>query len=489
MSALSAGGLPLPGAARLDSSLIELSAVEAVAAMRSGDLKAEDYAKALLDRCEKLKHLNAFTTLDYDRVMEMARDADRKRAKGGKLGVLHGLPVPVKDSINTKDLPTTLATEALRDFRPGTDAAVVTALYREGALLLGKTNLHELQFWWTNSHSAFGPARNPYDPTRISGGSSGGTAVAVSGRMAPAGLAGDTNGSIRVPAALCGVIGFRPTTLRWPQSGVMPLTPTYDTVGPHTRSVADAILFDSVVTGTAQGANPISLKGTRIGVPRGYYYADLDPEVERVTKEVLRKLKDAGVELVDADPPYLMELVNLANYPIIHHETGPSIDCYLKGHGAKVTLKEILSTARPDVRQAFELFVLPGGQYRAPYDVYTASRSTNRPLLQRILGSYLRDNGLAAMIFPATLCPATPIGHEWEVEYGGRKVPTYIALARNISPGSCAGLPGLVIPGGLTSSGLPVGIEFDGHAGGDRELLALGLSLEKVLGPIPPPQA
>lgn len=490
-SALSAAqfvaGLPLNIAQAAQTSLTNLSAVEAVAAMRGGDIKAEDYARALLDRCEALRDLNAFIAMERDRVLEAARETDRKRAKGQKLGALHGLPVPVKDSINTKDLPTTLATAALRNFRPRRDAAVVTALYRHGALLLGKTNLHELQFWWTNGNSAFGPAHNPYDPSRISGGSSGGTAVAIAARMAPVGLAGDTNGSIRVPAALCGIVGFRPTTLRWPLQGAMPLTPVFDTLGPHARSVADAILLDSAVTGASPPDGPIRLKGLRLGVPRGYYFGDLEPEVERVVSEALQKLKEAGVELVEADPPYLMELVNLANYPIIHHETGPAIERYLKESGAGLTLKDVLATATPDIKQAFDLFVLPGGKYRAPYEIYTASLSTNRSLLQRMLAGYLKNNGLAAMVFPTTLCAATPLGQEWEVEYGGRKMPAYLALARNISPGSCAGVPGLVMPAGLTSGGLPVGIEFDGHAGKDRDLLALGLSLERTLGPIPAP--
>src|ERR671933_418685 len=151
-----------------------LSAAAACDAMRKGDLKAEDCAAALLPRCEAGKRLNAFISLDPAKTLEAAREADRRRASGAFLGPLHGLPVPVKDSANTKDLPTTGGTPGLRDFRPRDDAPVVRALYDAGAILLGKTNLHELSFSWTSNNRAFGPVRNPYDPARIPGGSSGG---------------------------------------------------------------------------------------------------------------------------------------------------------------------------------------------------------------------------------------------------------------------------------------------------------------------------
>src|SRR5581483_9917331 len=241
--------LPAPTARAAQATLVGLSAVEAVAAMRAGDLKCEEYAQALLDRSASLKSLNAYISQDRDAVLEAARAADKKRASGATLGALHGLPVPIKDSINTKGLPTTSGTPALRNFRPKQDAPVAKMLFDAGALLLGKTNLHELSFGWTSNNLAFGAVHNPYDPARIPGGSSCGTAVAVATAMAPAGLAEDTCGSIRVPAALSGIKGYRPSKFRWPAEGVMPLTTIFDTVGPHARSVADLILFDSVVTG------------------------------------------------------------------------------------------------------------------------------------------------------------------------------------------------------------------------------------------------
>ena len=221
-----------------------LSAVTAVAAMRNGDMSAENYARALLDRAETLQELNAFRTLDRDMVLEAARGADKQRAAGAVLGALHGLPIPVKDSVNTKALPTSNGTRALRDFRPKNDAEILERLFAQGALLMGKTNLHELSFGWTSNNMTFGPVRNPYDPTRIPGGSSGGSAAVVAARIAPLAVGEDTHGSIRVPASMCGVAGLRPTYGRYSGKGILSITTNkFDQPGPLARSVADLALL------------------------------------------------------------------------------------------------------------------------------------------------------------------------------------------------------------------------------------------------------
>ena len=246
----------------MSTPLIDLSATQAAAAMRRGDLFAEDYAAALLERCEQGSYLNAFIALEPERVLEAAREADRARASGVEPGPLHGLPIPVKDSVNTKEYPTTGGTRALRDFYPAEDAELVERLTGAGAIVMGKTGLHELSFGWTSNNQIFGAVRNPYDSSRIPGGSSGGTAAAVAARMAPLGVAEDTQGSIRVPAALCGIYGFRPTQGRYPNRGVIPITPLFDQVGPHTRNVEDLALFDRVVTARARRRSP-SYRGGR----------------------------------------------------------------------------------------------------------------------------------------------------------------------------------------------------------------------------------
>jgi len=469
------------------SSYTDMSAVAAVTAMRNGDVKAEAYAAALLDRCEALAGLNAFITLDRERVLEDARAADLRRTSGASLGALHGLPLPVKDSIDTSDYRTTSGTNALRDFHPRNDAAVMQPLRGAGALVLGKTNIHEMSYGWTSNNQAFGPVRNPYDRSRIPGGSTGGTAAAVAARMAPAGLAEDTNGSIRIPAALSGVCGLRPTTGRWPQRGVMPITPLFDTVGPHARNVADLALLDAVVTGDTRLSPVSSLRGVRLAVSPAYYLAGLHPETDRVMRSALARLKEAGAEIVEADVPGLGDMVGAMNFQIQTYDSAPSMSAYLKEQDTGVTFDELLAQMSPGIRWVFENFSLPGGQYFPTRQAYEEARKVVRPKLQETFRRYFRDNGVQAVVFPSALCPATRIGEDAETEWGGEKKPIFLVYSRNVSPGNCASLPGLVLPGGLSADGLPVGIEFDAPIGKDRELLGLGFALEQALGPIPAP--
>ena len=468
--------------------LLDLSAAEAVARMRRGDLKAEDYAAALLGRCAAARHLNAFISFAPDQVKEAARAADQRRAAGAFLGPLHGLPIPIKDSVNTRDYPTTSGTAALRNFRPKEDAPVVRTLRDAGAIVLGKTNLQELSFGYTSTNLSFGAVKNPYDPTRIPGGSSGGTAVAVATRMAPLGVAEDTCGSIRVPAALCGIAGFRPTTFRYSPRGVMPLTSVYDTIGPHARTVADLVLFDSVVTGDFDPLRPVVPSGVRLGISRAHYFADLDPEVARVIDETLRKLGDAGVTFVEADVPDLTRLLDAANQPIIQHEAVPMITRYLEEFETGITFDQLFAMVGENVKGNMRARLVPGGPQWVPREAYEAARNVHRPALQETFRAYFHNTGLAAIAYPTTLVPATPIGQDEGVEIRGKKVPFRFAMSRNIAPGSCAGIPGLVLAAGLTHDGLPVGIELDGPVGADRDLLALGQALEAIVGRPPAPR-
>ena len=468
--------------------LIELTATEAVRAMRQGDLKAEDYASALLARCGAGKSLNAFITLEPPRVLEAARAADRLRASGAPLPPLHGLPIPIKDSVNTKDLPTTGGTPALRNFRPKQDAPLVRRLLDAGGIVLGKTNLHELSWGWSSNNLAFGAVRNPYDPTRIPGGSSGGTAAAVAARMAPLGVAEDTEGSIRVPAAMCGIYGFRPTTGRYPTSGVVPISPLFDQIGPQARAVSDLVLFDHVASGDQGALAPVSLQGVRIGIGRKYYFEKLDPEVARVAEAALRKLEEVGAVLVEAEVKGLARFDEKITDVVQNHDVVPMLTKYLEEFGAGLSIDQLLEMASSDVRRDFALYCLPGAKLGASEEAYRAARDTELPALRRELSRYFRENAVTAIVFPATLVPALPIGQDIEVAIGGEKVSFATAMSRNIAPGSTAGIPGLVLPAGLTRNGLPVGIELDSPEGSDRTLLALGLALERVLGHLPAPR-
>jgi mandelamide amidase len=474
-------------AAADDAGLCDLGAVEAVAQMSQGALTAERYAEALLARCRSAHALNAFITLEPARVLEDARTRDRERLAGSKPGPLFGLPIPVKDSVNTRDYPTTGGTPALRHFQPAADAPVVAALRSAGAVVLGKTNLHELSFGWTSNNLAFGAVHNPYDPACIPGGSSGGTAAAIAARLAPLGVAEDTEGSIRVPAAFCGIAGLRPTTGRYSTKGCVPISPLFDQVGPHARNVADLALFDSVVANDWQKLEAADLNGLRLGVVRDYWFTDLDPEVERLTELALAKLKDAGAQIVETQLPGLAALIDLTTDAVQNHDVRIALARYLKEYGAGVDFDTLVARASPDIRKLFRSDVLPGGANFVTEPVYAAARDRHLPALRRLYHEYFARTGVAAMIFPTTLVPAPRIGQETTVEVRGRALPFETVVARNIAPGSTAGLPGLVLPVGLTQGGLPVAMEFDARAGADRALLALGLSAERALGPLPAP--
>ncbi len=467
------------------SNMTDLTASAAVEAMRSGDMKAEDYAKALLDRAQALANLNAFRTLDREKVLEAARSADKARAAGQSLGMLHGLPIPVKDSVNTKALPTSNGTRALREFKPKDDAAVWKPLLAQGAILMGKTNLHELSYGWTSNNETFGAVRNPYDPQRVPGGSSGGSAAAVAGRMAPLAIAEDTLGSIRVPASMCGLAGLRPSFGRYPDDGIMPLTvDKFDQVGPLARSVADLLLFDSVVTGDRGQVSQLPLEGARIGVPPEYW-SGLEPEVDRVAGEALRKLREAGATLVWAERPESAKPAMGIALAIIGYDTLPGISDFLQQQSTGVTFEQMLEETGEGVRGVIKAVALPPN--RPKQEVYE-SLLAQREQLRKSVRDYFERHGIVAIVSPPVLVPPPKIGEDVEVEISGQKIPLYVAMSRNISLGSCASMASLVLPAGTTSRGLPVGVEFDALTGNDRRLLSLGLSLEKVLGPMPSPR-
>jgi len=492
-STLLAGSVALPRGNAMNKSpnestaaLTQLSAVDAIGHMTRGELSVERYADALLTRCQERRDLNAFITLEPAKVLAAARECDLQRQRGQALGTLFGLPMPIKDSVNTKDYPTTGGTPALRTHQTTTDAPIVSVVREAGAIVLGKTNLHELSYGWTSNNAAYGAVHNPYDPTRIPGGSSGGTAAAVAARMAPLGLAEDTEGSIRVPAALCGVYGFRPTTGRYSTVGAIPISPLFDQVGPHARTVADLSLFDHVVTGE-RGAKTRPLRGMRLGIVREYWYTDLDPQVERLTLHALEQLREAGAVLVESSLPALAHLIAATTDQIQNHDVRLALPRYLQEFGANVSFDEVIRHASADIQATFRSDVLEGGANFVSEDTYRAACAVYLPQLRRLYATYFKDNGLTAMIFPTTLAPATVIGAIDDIRFGTHSVPFDVAMARNIAPGSTAGLPGLVLPIGLTHEGLPVSLECDGPAGTDTSILALGASLEKLFGHIPPP--
>ena len=329
-------GSSLAADSEVDTQLLELTATEAVALLRRGDLSAESYATELLSQCARRSKLNAFIFLDATRVMDDAVAADKRRKSGADLGPLHGLPVAIKDNIDTANAPTSAGTPALRTHRPKANAPAVQSLFSAGAILLGKTNMHELAYGGTCNNAAFGAVRNPYNEALIPGGSSGGNAAAIAARMCAAGLGTDTGGSVRIPAALCGIVGLRPTVGRYLGKGIVPVSHTRDTAGPMARSIQDLVLLDSVLADDTDPVVAMELRGVRIGVPRGYFYDNLDVQIAPVVESALAKLRDAGCVLVEADVPDVQKLAAEIMAPITFYESRADLARYLQASGSEL---------------------------------------------------------------------------------------------------------------------------------------------------------
>jgi mandelamide amidase len=459
-----------------ENALLELSLREAVAGIRSRRFSALEYCDACIAQSERTTDLNAFASHDWDRLRGDARRADQ----GSRAGLLAGVPLALKDNINTVDLPTTAGTGALKGFRAASNAAVAAALFAEGALLGAKANMHELAFGITTNNAVTGASRNPYDRDRIPGGSSGGTAVAVSARMMPGGIGTDTGGSVRVPAALCGIVGFRPSVGRYPGEGIVPISRTRDVAGPMTRNVADAVLIDAVLAQETRMLDPIPLKNIRIGLPRNHFFDDLDPEVAAVVAGAIDTLVEAGVTLIPFDIADVAALNDAISFPVALYEFKRDLAQYLRDHAPDIALDDIVAgVGSADVRAVVASQI---GEGAMPEAVYRNAIALERPRLQQVYETYFRSHRLDAALFPTTPLPARPIGEDETVELNGRRVPTFATYIRNTDPGSNAGIPGISIPAGLTRAGLPVGIELDGASGSDRSLLAVAGAIEQALG-------
>jgi indoleacetamide hydrolase len=462
--------------------LTDLTAVAAVAAMRNGDIQAEDYARALLDRAQQFECLNAFRTMDRETVLEAARAADRSRALRAPLGALHGLPIPVKDSFNSKALPTSYGTKAFRNFKPNNDAGLLKLLLDQGGILMGKTNIHELSAGWTSNNPIFGAVHNPYDPSRIPGGSSGGSAAAVAARMAPLAVAADTWGSIRVPASMCGLAGLRPSYGRYPDDGILPLAQAkFDQSGSLARTVGDLILFDAALTSDKSPLIPTPLKGVRIGIAPQSMLGGLDPAVERVTTDAMHKLRAAGVTWIEAEPPDIIRMAGDTVDTIMSYEGQSALSTFFDAQGSGITFDQMLQQSSKDIQSDFN----PAD--RPTRDAYQSALAQRQRIREEV-GRYYKQHRIVALAFPPILIPPPLIGEKGKFSIHGKLVSFGEAIGRNTALGTCADMASLVLPAGMTSNRLPVGLEFDVLTGNDRTLLALGLSLEKILGSIPAPR-
>jgi mandelamide amidase len=433
--------------------LHELGVLESAAAIRSGEIKAEALAAALLQRAKALQGLNAFVSLDESTVLGAARAADLHRASGKELGPLHGVPIALKDNINTAAFPTTAGTPALRRHRPKANAPVAQALVDAGAIVFGKTGLH------------------------------GGSGAAVGARMVPASIGSDTGGSVRVPAAFCGVFGFRPTVLRWPQAGIVPISATRDTAGPLARNAADLVAIDAVVAHENPALAAASLRGLRIGIPRSYFWEDLDPETARICEAALDTLRHAGAVLVEADLSGIQAIDEAVSFTVALYETKRDLDRYLEKEGLSQRFADIVAeVSSPDVKGVLATLLDPATA--VPEQAYQDAIAIHRPRLTELYRGYFEAQKVSAVAFPTTPLPAPLIGEDETVRLNGRDVPTFLTVIRNTDPGSNAGIPGITVPVGVTSGGLPIGLAFDAPSGRDRDLLGLALAVEKLF-PVP----
>ncbi|WP_419913978.1 indoleacetamide hydrolase [Hoeflea sp.] len=457
---------------------VDLTISEALAEMRGGNLSSADYAEAHIERSEKHAGLNAFVSHDWDSLREAARAADAS----GKAGEgLTGIPLVLKDNINTTTLPTSAATGALRGWTAAKNAPIADALFAQGALLGAKGNMHELAFGITTNNAVTGASRNPFNPDMIPGGSSGGVGTAVGARLMPGGIGTDTGASVRLPAALCGIVGYRPTVGRYSGSGIVPISHTRDTAGPMVRSVADARLLDAVMSGVPSSGDTADLKSVRIGVPKAHFYDDLDPGVAKIAERTLGALESAGARLADVELPDIAALNDAVGFPVALYEFKVDLADYLAENGLSLTLEEIhAGVESPDVKGVMGSQL---GDEAIPEALYRQVMSIERPKLQQAYATCFSENGIDVLLFPTAPLPARPIGEDETVEHNGERLPTFTTFIRNTDPASNAGIPGISLPAGLDADGLPVGMELDGPAGSDEKLLAIAQAVEAVLGP------
>lgn len=432
-----------------------------------------DALEKYISACEARKSVNAFTHLDYEGARAKAAELDGTE---GNLR-LKGRIIAVKDTIDVGGMPCTGGTAALKNHIPVMSNPTVQRLQNAGAIILGKTGTHELSFGITSNNYCFGAIRNPYDESKIPGGSSGGSAAAVAAGMVWAALGEDTGGSARVPAALCGTVGYRPTFGRYSDEGMIRLTKIRDVIGPITRTVADAVLLDGVMTDRVTGIEPANLNKLRFAVPKGsHWYEGLDSEVARVTEEFLRNLEAHGVTLVEK-PLFVKKLADRISIPWVLHETRPLLAKYLATHKIDLSVDEVLDNVKsPDVRAIL-------GAPVPSHEVAKQLLDVDRPELQSKYKDYFQENDVDAIIFPTSPITARNI----EGINDGVKIKgvdgvqgTFGYYIRNTDPNSTAGIPGISLPAGISSDGLPVGIELDAPFHMDDKLLSIALAIEKA---------
>ena len=469
------------------------TAVEIRRAIASGRASAAEVCEAALARITAVDgQLAAFRTVDADRARRRAAELDRRRAELAGLPLL-GVPVALKDNICTRGLRTTASSRILESYEPPYDAAVVERLEAAGAVVIGKTNCDEFAMGSSTENSAFGATRNPWATDRIPGGSSGGSAAAVAARMVPLALGSDTGGSIRQPAAMCGVVGLKPTYGRVSRYGLLAFASSLDQIGPLATTVEDAALALSVVAGhdprdatSSRAAVPDfstetsvdSLKGVRVGVPRALVGEGVDAAVLSAFNQALDALAARGAALIDIDLPHSRHAIpvyyliataeassNLARYDGVRYGTRAPAETLVSmyertrgtGFGAEVKRRIMLGT-----------YVLSAGYY----DAYYLKAQQVRTLINSDYDRALERVDLVAM--PTSPTAAFPLG-----ERMADPIQMYLADIFTVGA-NLAGLPAISVPCGFTPEGLPVGLQLTGRRMDEAAVLRTAAAYERV---------
>ena len=427
-----------------------------VAELRARRLSPVELAETALAAIERTRPtLNTFITVDGERAIETARRAEEEIARGRFKGPLHGIPVAHKDLIATKGLRTTAGSRILGDWLPTRDAPVARALAEAGAVCLGKTNTHEFAFGTTNDNPHYGATGNPWNPALTTGGSSGGSAAAVAAGILPLATGTDTAGSIRIPSALCGVVGLKPTYGLVSTRGIVPLGPTFDTAGPIARTVDDAALGLRMLTGlTLEFEERVSLRGVRIGVPEHYVFAKVEPEVEAGVREALAVLARLGAEVRPIRIPALESCVEIG-IAIVRPE---ALAFHSKWFPARAGEYGV------DVARSLEAAQrISGAEYILALE--------RRRKFSRALRRALREVDLLAG--PTVPMAAFENRLAFEPVAPGGDLPRF-ALTRFTYPYNLARLPAISVPCARTKAGLPIGLQL--AAGPYQEVLLLSVA-------------
>jgi aspartyl-tRNA(Asn)/glutamyl-tRNA(Gln) amidotransferase subunit A len=441
---------------------------------RQRKLSPVELTKLMLARIAKLDaNVNSFITVSAELALEQAKRAEREisgRKSSRDRGPLHGIPISLKDNIYTRDIRTTAGSKILANFVPQQDATIVEQLKEAGAITLGKTNLHEFAYGVTSNNPHFDAVHNPWDLSRIPGGSSGGSAAAVAAGLCYGSIGTDTGGSIRIPASLCGIVGLKPTLGRVSVDGVIPLSPRLDCVGPLARTVHDAALLLEPILQRVKGEaghrdlekSPRKLRKFTLGVPKEFFFDVVSPDVRVHFDESLRALKRQGVRLKEISLPLLRETEDAGN-----HIAWPEATHY---HQQAGWFPSRAADYGDDVRSRLEM----GTKISAI--AYISALEVREKFIQQ-LHLAVEDAKVDALVCLTTPIAAPQIGQE-AIRIGESDHPTRALLLRANRPANLAGVPAISIPCGFTREGLPVGLQFIGGAGNEQLLLQIARTFE-----------